>query len=137
MFQQTSSPSLPLSSGGVSGTTVRSFFRLRLLISRILHKVRVELDPAFADHLCNAQYANSRAVRDPVLFSLSQVFVWHTHRQGTSCPHVNGWCSSRGTAVPSLSSLFDPPSADCFAARLSQLLMLPLIFAPDFLVSNK
>lgn len=51
MFQQTGSPSLPLSSGGVSGTTVRSFFRLRLLISRILHKVRVELSPAIADRV--------------------------------------------------------------------------------------
>lgn len=59
-------------------------------------------------------------VHDPALVLCAQVFVWCPHCQGTSCHHVNGWCSSLGTAVPSLSSLFDPP-AQFSAARLLSL----------------
>lgn len=45
--------------------------------------------------LCIAKYAN-----DPAMFFCTQDFVWCSRCQGTSCHHVNGWCSSLGTAVP-------------------------------------
>lgn len=85
------------------------------------NKVRVYSDLARGWwSCCIAQYANCSAVRDPASFFGAQVFVWWTHCQGTSCHHVNGWCSSLGTAVSSLSSLFDP-LAQYSAARLLSL----------------